>query len=232
MAIEQNTLFGTIDVHRNIIRYKEGGGKDMGRQPDGRYASFDYCFNYFQTFREQNRIGEICTPENIERSCFQLGFYLASWGMLRGSSFLLWKSIRFYRCLIEMIAHSDERLWGMDVDRYTDEDNIAMLLHTRDNICTALGRKGDKMDTLATKIMLGVYGNVPAYDQYFCKGLAVSTFGRKSLKKVAAFYAYHRDVIDDYAQTICTLDFHSGKPTQRHYTKAKIVDMVLVMQEQ
>jgi hypothetical protein len=232
MPTEQKTLFGRIDVHRNLRRYNEGGAKDMGRHPDGRYASFDYCFNYFQTFREQNRIADICTAENIERSCFQLAFYLASWGMLRGSSFLLWKSIRFYRCLIEMIARSDERLWGMDVDRYLDDDSIALLLRTRSDICAALGRKGDKMDTLATKIMLGVYGNVPAYDQYFCKGLEVSTFGKKSLRKVAEFYAYHRDVIDDHARATCTLDFHSGKPTQRHYTKAKIVDMVLVMQGQ
>lgn len=133
-----------------------------------------------------------------------------------------------------MIAHGDERLWGIDVDGYADDDNIALLLHTRDEICNVLGRKrkGGEMDTLVTKIMLGVYGNVPAYDQYFCKGCEVSTFGRKSLTKVADFYAYHKDLIDEYSEAICTFDFHTGKATQRHYTKAKIVDMVLVMEGQ
>ncbi len=128
MTTKRCKLFSDVNVDRNIQRYIEGGGRDSGQHPDGRYASFDYCFNYFQSFREQKRIGDICSFENIEQSCFQLGFYLASWGMLRGSSFLLWKSIRFYRCLLEMIAHGDQRLWDLDVDSYTDE-NIALLLH-------------------------------------------------------------------------------------------------------
>ncbi len=88
------------------------------------------------------------------------------------------------------------------------------------------------MDTLVTKIMLGVYGNVPAFDTFFRKGLEVSTFGRKSLKKVADFYAHYKDLIDNYAQKTCTFDFHTGKATQRRYSKAKIVDMVLVMEGQ
>ena len=54
--------FSAMDVHANQKRYMDGGGKDMGRHPDGRYASFDYCFNYFQSFREQNRVADICSP--------------------------------------------------------------------------------------------------------------------------------------------------------------------------
>ena len=34
----------------NLRRYLEG------RNPNERYASFDYCFNYFQSFRESGNI--------------------------------------------------------------------------------------------------------------------------------------------------------------------------------
>ncbi len=54
--------------------------------PDDRYTSFDYCYNYFRTTNDLN--------QDIEKSCLVLGFYLASWGMFRGSSFLLQHSIK------------------------------------------------------------------------------------------------------------------------------------------
>ena len=44
-----------------------------------RYASFDFCYNYFFTFKGQ-------LSADLEKSCFVLWGYLASWGMLRGSS--------------------------------------------------------------------------------------------------------------------------------------------------
>jgi hypothetical protein len=74
--------------------------------------------------------------------------------------------------------------------------------------------------------MLGMYGNVPAFDTYVKKALRVNKLTRKSLKVVASFYECHKEVIDRFQQEICTFDFHAGEETNRHYTKAKIVDMV------
>ncbi len=54
--------------------------------PDHRNSSFDYCYNYFRS----NNAEAILRDK--EKSCAILGFYLASWGMMRGSSFLLQKS--------------------------------------------------------------------------------------------------------------------------------------------
>ena len=122
-------------------------------------------------------------------------------------------------------------LWSVDVDAYTSE-SIGLLLDAKQAICRVLDRTDKNTDTLVSKIMLGVYGNVPAFDTYFRTGLGVSTFGRKNLKKVADFYECHKDSIDDWGRRLCTFDFKTGKPTQRHYTKAKIVDMALVMEGQ
>ena len=63
-----------IDIDANLRTF-------MGqRAPQRRYTSFDYCFNYFQDYREQHRVAEMAAGENMQLSCLHLGFYLASWG--------------------------------------------------------------------------------------------------------------------------------------------------------
>jgi hypothetical protein len=82
--------------------------------PTDRYTSFDYCYNYFKS-NNNEYIGE-----NIEQSCMTLGFYLASWGMLRGSSFLLQKSAKYFEPTIHYVASLDKNVWDIDVDNYTN----------------------------------------------------------------------------------------------------------------
>src|SRR6266536_362827 len=98
-----------MDITQNLKLFAEGLGKNRGMQAGERSASFDYCFNYFQSFREEDKIENLAEPSHMEGSCLQLAFYLASWGMLRGSSFLLEKSVRFYQPLIRGIATFDKR---------------------------------------------------------------------------------------------------------------------------
>lgn len=78
-------------------------------------------------------------------------------------------------------------------------------------------------DILVTKIMLGVYGNVPALDKYVKKGIGVSTFGEKSLRAVRELYRANAALID--RSRVRTLHFVTGKPTRRRYTRAKVIDM-------
>lgn len=73
-----------MNLEVNIKRYLDGVSESDGRRPDARYASFDYCFNYFQSFREARNIAALASSANLQLSCLHLGFYLASWGMLRG----------------------------------------------------------------------------------------------------------------------------------------------------
>lgn len=212
-----------MDVARNLQLFNDGQGKNKGRQAVERYASFDYSYNYFRQFHELESINEISKPENIQLSCLQLGFYLASWGMLRGSSFLLEKSLKFYEPLIHNIAQFDNRIWDIDVDCYTEE-NIELLLSCRKMITASLGEQNNPSDTLVTKIMLGVFGNVPAFDDFFRKGFSIHSFGKKSLSSIAEFYVNHKLIID--GTKIYTFDYATGEPTQRRYSKAKIIDMI------
>src|ERR1035437_2167110 len=83
-------------------------------KPEDRYTSFDYCYNYFRTTKD--------LTTDIEKSCLTLGFYLASWGMYRGSSFLPKKSVKHFISTIQYIATLDKSLWEIEVDNYTEEN--------------------------------------------------------------------------------------------------------------
>ena len=213
-----------MTLEENITKYLDGAPGSDGRAPDARYASFDYCFNYFQSFREARNIGALVEPENIQLSCLHLGFYLASWGMLRGSAELLQKSARHLIPVIELIAGADTALWEIDAHCYT-EPNIRQLLDTGRIFRQA---QPGMSDILVTKIMLGVFGNVPAFDTNFKKGFHVATFGPKALRKISAFYEEPGTVIDRH-RTL-TLDFVSGEPTSRKYTRAKVIDMAFFIE--
>jgi hypothetical protein len=158
--------------------------------------------------------------------------------MLRGSTALHTKSYRFFEPTIETIAEEPPSSWSIDADLYTDENRSA-LIELRDRLATALTAKpvlGGPVraptDTLVTKVMLGVFGSVPAFDTYFVRGFRMATskrvtFSRRSLDAIGDFYDRNSAAID--AQRILTLDAASGQVTRRCYTRAKVLDMVFLI---
>jgi hypothetical protein len=209
-----------VDLDANLRKYLDG------RKPNERYASFDYCFNYFQSFRAAGTVSALASPANVELSCLQLGFYLASWGMLRGSADLLQKSAKSLIPVIEVVARTESSLWGLDAHCYT-ESNIERLMRLANTIRQT---QPSMSDTLVTKIMLGVFGSVPAFDANFKRGFRVATFGPKALRKIGDFFQDHAEVIN--ANRVPTLDFINGERTQRSYTRAKVIDMAFFVEGQ
>ena len=72
--------------------------------------------------------------------------------------------------------------------------------------------------------MLGIFGNIPAFDTYFKRGSGIYKLNRKSPKRISKFYSDHKTIIDN--TKIHTLDFNTGSKTKRLYPKAKIIDMI------
>ena len=210
---------GAMDIAANIEAY-------LGqRRSTDRYTSFDYCFNYFRSYQEQGRIGELTVGPSLQLSCLHLGFYLASWGMYRGSSELLQHSAKHLAPVITAIADAPASIWRVDVNDYTD-DVCAVLVSYAGRLRRALPDRAT--DTLVTKIMLGVFACVPAFDTNFKKGSGLSSFSRDSLLQVAGFYRAHQGLIDGYR--VPTLDFDTGEPTSRRYSRAKVIDMVFFVE--
>lgn len=248
----------TQNLAENIILYQSQIAVNK------RFASYDFCYNYFQ----QNK-GQLSTPQNIEHSCYVLFSYLASWGMLRGSSQLLQCSPA---ALIKLIRHfdsiKDSPIWDWDVPDYADSNNIQKIIDEYKQIENILASifsteestsynyedeaedKNEKKsnaaastsnttnsvptDTLITKIMLGVFGVIPAFDTYFKKtmrniykeGTKVSSpfskCSKDALKCILDFYLSNKVVFD--AIKIIVHNF-SGLATGRYYKIAKLIDM-------
>lgn len=198
------------------------------RSPSARYASWDHCFNYFRGFAEQGRHELVASPENVQSSCLNLGFYLASWGMYRGKSTLLKRSSQALEDLVNVIAQTPEGLWDLDIASY-DNNSIRDLMDSSMEIRNALSRLSNEgagrtaSDTLTTKVMLGVFGNVPAFDRFFKQGLGVGSLNQKSLLKIKDFYDRNRQDVEDFR--VPSMDFR-GNPSGFRYTQAKVVDMM------
>lgn len=221
-------------VKKLLDKFFDGGPTAYEKRAISRESSFDYCFNYFQSFHEQNRLPDLLTPKHVQEACLHLAAYLASWGMYRGKSMLLQRSARQYVLLVETIVKADSRVWALDVDKYTPE-NFALLTKLERQIHAALQGKSEATSTLTTKVMLGVFGNVPALDTFVCNALrdlqGFNAYGLddKTLQGIQQFYDNHKAVFDSY--TVNTIDFN-GQPTPRLYPKAKLVDMALFMHGQ
>lgn len=137
------------DIKANIISFHNHAYKHS----ESRYKSWEYCYSFIQ----ENK-GNILSASVLDTMSLHLAFYLASWGMLRGSSFLLGKS---YRVHIEPLRI-------MLSDKYSQLHNIKAC-DLRNNINLVSGCIEDikgvykdqpncKMptDTLVTKILLTI----------------------------------------------------------------------------
>jgi len=189
-----------------------------------REASYDFCYGYFQTNKHN-------LSSHMEDSCMRLWSYLASWGMLRGSSELLQKSPAALKGLIIYLDNCPDDIWNLDVDTYSCR--YKLLEDTYKGIYAELKKVINHPScTLVTKIMLGVFGNIPAFDTYFTNtfrdefkddtNCGFRTVNKKAILDIATFYETNYSIFDSI--TIPVIDF-DGKVTQLVYKKAKLIDM-------
>ncbi len=217
-----NELWGIYDKQKQEKRIKLYIENFLSFRKEGhRYTSFDYCYNYFYNFYKNDKINEIWNNENLEQSCLQLWFYLASRGMMRGSSFLLQNSLKVFKKLILSISKLNKEYREIDLDNY-NEGGIEKLLSLK-NIIVESFWEDKPTDTLATKIMLWIFANIPAFDRYFKKWMKVSRVNKDNLLKIYSFYNKNKSAID--LINVKTIDFISWEETSVLYKKAKLIDM-------
>lgn len=206
------------DMGEVIDKFEENHGVNL------RYASYDFCYGYFQQHR-----GNLCS--NMENSCWVLWGYLASWGMLRGSSELLHLSPAALQSLIKYFDDLKDTIWAADVPMYTDPIVVQTINEVYAEIVAKLKEMNvSATNTLVTKIMMGVFGCVPAYDSYFTNKFrelfmprcAFRSVNKKSLQCIYDFYISNKTELDSLK--INVIDF-SGNKTSMTYKIAKLIDM-------
>jgi len=159
------------------------GIQDYHSSVDGehhRYRSWEHCYNYFQRSRPSRFTGE------RDLAALHLAFYLASWGMYRGSSFLLQHAYTVHHDTIDLIADMRfDALWNVDFGANESDGQLLPLalelVENIKNVYKPFARKispnsAQPTDTLITKIILGTFGCLPACDRYFIDGFKYSKF--------------------------------------------------------
>lgn len=180
-----------------IIKSSTDFYNDLKIDENGRYRSWEHCYSHFIKARGSKEI-------DYDYLSLQLAFYLASWGMYRGSSFLLQKDYKVHIPLVkELLSEEYDALAGIECIEFRKESNQQLFLE----INSFLGQYYDKIRrevkgqelknqlsfTLITKILMGTLGCVPAYDRYFIAGIkkqkvTTGNYNLKSIMKLVDFY--------------------------------------------
>jgi len=126
-----------------------------------RFLSWEHCYTFFKTKKET-----ILKDKNmLDLASLNLSFYLASWGMYRGSSNILWKDYKIHNELIKNLLTSCKNLFSDNVEWKNVNKAKQIIEEHYANL------KITPTDTLITKVLLGIFGCVPAYDNLFVNGL-------------------------------------------------------------
>lgn len=235
-----NSIKVVKDINTCIYKYHTDPQVQSVDASKHRFASYDFCHSYFLRNRESS-------SSKMEESCIYLWSFLGSWGMLRGSSVLFKEnSPASLRNVVECIAKTPKEVWDIDVEQYGNEKCRQQIICLYNSISRALTEGSSSVDckgnpitplknpsrTLVTKIMMGVFGIVPAFDTFFCdvfdslypgKGFRSGKFSLDCLDAIYDFYLQNKQQLDSIK--IAVIDF-DGEPIEgMYYKKAKLIDM-------
>ena len=180
--------------------------------PHGRYLSWQHCYNAFTT----NRGG--LDENTFDYLALHLAFYLASWGMYRGSSFLLQKDYKVHIPVVRILMEEQyNSLVGITAEELIKDENLTLLEDVSARIRRAYadekqsieGITNNATDTLVTKILLGTLGCVPAYDRYYVQavkqyGISAGGYNKESVRDVAKYYLSHKDEFETVRAELST----------------------------
>ena len=199
---------------------------DARANENGRSRSWEHCYRVFRDARTD-------PSPDCDYLSLHLAFYLASWGMYRGSSFLLQKDYKVLVPIVEEILKPEyDCLFGVacvDLREPEVQDRLEKLrVDIADHFWPirneVAGREiaSSVSPILVTKILMGTLGCVPAYDRFFQDGVAtykVTTreYSLESVRKLAKFYEAHNDRLEEARRGMRTDDLT--------YPQMKLLDM-------
>ena len=180
--------------------------EDARANENGRSRSWEHCYRVFRDARTD-------PSPDCDYLSLHLAFYLASWGMYRGSSFLLQKDYKVLVPIVEKILKPEyDCLFGVacadlreaEVQGSLENLNKYIAKHFEPIRDEVAGRKvpSSVSPVLITKILMGTLGCVPAYDRVFQDGakylgLEHNSYKEKSLRELADFYEAHNDRLEE-----------------------------------
>lgn len=205
--------FPILDIEKSSV---EKYLSNMVQDSNHRFKSWEYCYTAFGNL------------DSVDYLSLHLAFYLASWGMYRGSCGILWKDYTIHMDAVNIIRkfHSLRKEWFTmdDVSQIMKLYNALKDYYSKityykpENKTSSLNLAAT--DTLITKIMLGTIGCVPASDDLFkrafhCQG---KQFDEELLKRIIDCSQSNKDTIQQCQRYI-------SEKLHYHYPSMKVVDM-------
>ena len=200
--------------------------EDARRDENGRSRSWEHCYRVFRDARTD-------PSPDCDYLSLHLAFYLASWGMHRGSSFLLQKDYKVLTPIVEKILKPEyDCLFGVACADLRESEVQMVLKTVYDNIADHFGPMRDQAagrevaspvsPVLITKILMGTLGCVPAYDRFFVDGIkkhkvTTQEYSLNSVLRLVDFYEAHNDRLEEARRGMRTEDLT--------YPQMKLLDM-------
>ena len=199
-----------------------------------RLRSFDHVHEEF----EKNMYNRNVSDEYLALHLFA---FLASWGMLRGSSYMLQKDYLFLVPIVRIIRNEKYKQL-LDVSyAELNQEYIALVLQIKKEIIQELVKKKYyKMDnqkenkpstinvvsdTLIGKILLATFSCIPAYDRYIVtcmKSLGIqSSINENGLNSLITFINNNVEFFKEKEEYI-----NNRLKSKRPYSLMKVIDML------
>jgi hypothetical protein len=194
------------------------------KTPHDRMLSWDHCYAFF------HRLPQSPSAAQIDEAALQLAFYLASYGMYRGSTVLLQKDYKFLIPVIQKL-----RSPGLSTGRPSNSVAVAcepaaaeaawVNLGILETFLRQIGIDQTSIGILSTKIMLGTWATVPAFDTSLKAALRAAEIGKATYSKrnfLTVFAYLHKNAPAFQAQVD---RFHTEGFA--HYPAMRVIDALL-----
>lgn len=193
---------------------------DFAGDPHHRYRSWEHCYEFFR------KAGPSGIKAERKQAALQLAFYLASWGMYRGSAFLLNHAYTVHLGVVDAVASPKfARLWDRDIGSRADDFELApLILEAKQTIYNQYSKFHPPTETLVTKVLLGTFACVPACDLNFVvgfRGAGLGGYSYFSERFINRVFDFARANISEFRAAQKTIKRDCGV----HYPVMKVVDM-------
>lgn len=209
-----------------------------------RFESWEHCYKNFQNAFKQVAI----TDKEKDILSLHLAFYLASWGMYRGSSFILQKDYKIFYPIVDLLVsekayfnesriedlleNGNNELFKLYVNEYFEFDSKLNKILNDIRLSVKQNTVSDVSYTLKTKIILGTYGLVPAYDRFFKDGLRqyndpnlLLSYSHTGIVKMLHFAKNNLNELKQIKRQIANIQKGNNVLNAIDYPYMKIVDM-------
>lgn len=148
------------DLIAKLVKYGKEIVVDLVENEMSREKSWQHCYKIFKKDFKNKTMNE--QEEDI--LALNLGFYLASFGMYRGSSFLINYDYKIHKDVIKKLNEEKEKIICGNFINYDTYNELKEKINNSYKSYAGQS-KNFVTETLVTKILLGVFSCIPAFDR-------------------------------------------------------------------